>query len=234
VALSRAPSLATLVDSATALMFSAMAALPLAPSVTLRPISAVAAACSSTIEAMLVCSALISPMVLVIWPIESIAWRLSLCTCLTVCVISSVAFAVCCASAFTSLATTANPLPASPARAASMVALSASRLVCAAMVLISLTTSETWLFDFSRLLMLAPAASASLTALDATCAEVEAFLATSWMVALISSALAETVWTFRETCSAAAATLIAFCDDDPADSPRIWVMLMWDSPEGFW
>jgi len=43
--------------------------------------------------------------------------------------ISSVAVAVCEASAFTSPATTANPLPASPARAASIVALSASRLV---------------------------------------------------------------------------------------------------------
>ena len=51
--------------------------------------------------------------------------------------ISSVAFAVWLASSFTSLATTAKPLPASPARAASMVALSARRLVWPAMVLIS-------------------------------------------------------------------------------------------------
>ena len=55
--------------------------------------------------------------------------------------ISPVAFAVCSASAFTSRATTANPRPASPARAASMVAFSASRLVWPAMVLISSTTS---------------------------------------------------------------------------------------------
>ena len=55
--------------------------------------------------------------------------------------ISSVALAVCAASAFTSLATTAKPLPASPARAASMVAFSASRLVWPAMSLISRTTS---------------------------------------------------------------------------------------------
>jgi hypothetical protein len=40
-----------------------------------------------------------------------------------------VAFAVWLASDLTSLATTAKPLPASPARAASIVALSASRLV---------------------------------------------------------------------------------------------------------
>jgi len=44
-------------------------------------------------------------------------------------------------SAFTSEATTAKPRPASPARAASMVALSASRLVWPAMVLMSSTTS---------------------------------------------------------------------------------------------
>jgi hypothetical protein len=48
--------------------------------------------------------------------------------------ISSVAFAVWLASDLTSLATTANPLPASPARAASIVALSASRLVWPAIV----------------------------------------------------------------------------------------------------
>ena len=55
--------------------------------------------------------------------------------------ISSVAFAVWLASAFTSLATTAKPRPCSPARAASMVAFSASRLVWLAMFWISVTTS---------------------------------------------------------------------------------------------
>ena len=55
--------------------------------------------------------------------------------------ISSVAFAVWLASDLTSEATTAKPRPASPARAASMVAFSASRLVCSAIAVISLTTS---------------------------------------------------------------------------------------------
>ena len=55
--------------------------------------------------------------------------------------ISSVALPVWVASDLTSDATTAKPLPASPARAASMVALSASRLVWLAMSLIRLTTS---------------------------------------------------------------------------------------------
>src|SRR5438034_1615056 len=56
--------------------------------------------------------------------------------------ISPVAFAVCSASAFTSDATTAKPRPASPARAASMVAFNASRLVCPAMVRSEEHTSE--------------------------------------------------------------------------------------------
>ena len=55
--------------------------------------------------------------------------------------ISPVALAVWSASCLTSAATTAKPLPASPARAASMVALSARRLVWAAMLEMSSTTS---------------------------------------------------------------------------------------------
>ena len=55
--------------------------------------------------------------------------------------ISSVALAVWPARLLTSCATTAKPRPASPARAASMVALSASRLVCSAIEVISFTTS---------------------------------------------------------------------------------------------
>jgi hypothetical protein len=52
------------------------------------------------------------------------------CTSAILPLISSVAAAVCLASALISMATTANPLPAEPARAASIVAFSASRLVC--------------------------------------------------------------------------------------------------------
>ena len=57
--------------------------------------------------------------------------------------ISVVASLVLVDSDLTSLATTANPRPASPARAASIVAFSASRLVCLAMVKISLATLPT-------------------------------------------------------------------------------------------
>gem|GEM_PF-6212985 len=54
---------------------------------------------------------------------------------------SSVACVVSRASSLTSPATTANPLPASPARAASMVALRARRLVCSEMTATDFNTS---------------------------------------------------------------------------------------------
>ncbi len=50
---------------------------------------------------------------------------------------SAVALAVCVASDLTSAATTAKPLPASPALAASIVAFRVRRLVCAAISLIN-------------------------------------------------------------------------------------------------
>ena len=59
---------------------------------------------------------------------------------------SAVARVVCSASDFTSCATTANPRPLSPARAASIVALSASILVCWAMpVIISTMPPICWM-----------------------------------------------------------------------------------------
>ena len=78
------------------------------------------------------------PLISLIAPTESwvAAWMPVTC-----CPISPVALAVCSASAFTSDATTAKPRPASPARAASIVAFSANRLVCPAIVLINSTTS---------------------------------------------------------------------------------------------
>ena len=78
---------------------------------------------------------MISPicaMVAVMPPIEVTASPVEACIAATCADIPSVALAVWLASAFTSEATTAKPRPDSPARAASMVAFSASRLVCAA------------------------------------------------------------------------------------------------------
>ena len=72
--------------------------------------------------------------------IDSIEWAASRCSASTLRAISSVACCVCTASAFTSEATTAKPRPASPARAASMVELSASRVVWRAIEAIRLMT----------------------------------------------------------------------------------------------
>jgi len=107
---------------------------------TLRAISAVATPCSSMEEAIVAAIALTSSIVTVIPWIACTAslvapwiWAMRV-------PISLVASAVWLARLFTSDATTAKPLPASPARAASMVALSASRLVCPAMLEISSAT----------------------------------------------------------------------------------------------
>ena len=81
---------------------------------------------------------------------------------------SSVAFAVSCASSLTSLATTAKPLPASPARAASIVAFSASRFVCSAMLVITLTTLPISAEDSPSLATVAVVVSAAVTARAAT------------------------------------------------------------------
>src|SRR6185437_11287711 len=119
--------------SATPLMFSDTVLVPPAACCTLREISEVAAPCSSTAEAIVVATLL---MVSMVEPMPSMAVTASPVACCmpeTWLPISSVALAVWVASDLTSLDTTAKPLPASPARAASMVALSASRLVWPAM-----------------------------------------------------------------------------------------------------
>ena len=107
--------------------------------------------------------------------------------------ISSVALAVWVASAFTSEATTAKPLPASPARAASMVAFSARRLVWPAMAVISFTTSPIFSAAPVRPCTIVSVRPASLTAWAAMLAE--------WRIC------SETAATVEVSSSAAAATL---------------------------
>ncbi len=103
--------------------------------------SRVTTACSSMAAAMLPTMPPTSRITVVICPISPTAspvepWIPEIRT-----LMSSVAEAVCRASSLISPATTAKPLPADPARAASMVALSASRFVWAEM---SLIASVTW------------------------------------------------------------------------------------------
>jgi hypothetical protein len=128
----------------------------------------VAAFCWSTETATAEAQRSISRMRSVIRWIAATAEPVESCTERICAEMSSVALAVCTASDFTSDATTANPRPASPARAASMVALSASRLVCPAMLRISSTTSPIFCAASASPVICALVASASDAAMRTT------------------------------------------------------------------
>ena len=113
---------------------------------------------------------------------------------------SSVAFAVWLARFFTSDATTAKPLPASPARAASIVAFSASRLVCPAMVLIRPTTSPIFCAPSANVLTMPSVRLASCTALSAISEDCATWRAISEIDADSSSAAEATVCTLTLAC----------------------------------
>src|SRR4051794_18075149 len=131
---------------------------------------------------------------------------------------SSVALAVSWASSLTSLATTAKPLPASPARAASIVAFRASRFVCSAIEVITFTTLPICAEDSPSFATVAVVVAAALTARDATSLASAAFEAISRIEAPICSAPAATVSTLRETSSAAPATTPDWAEVSSADA----------------
>ena len=111
------------------LMFTVTSLVPAAACCTFCAISRVAAPCSSTLAAIalevLLMSPMIVPMPLMAATASFVAdWIWPICW-----LISSVALAVWLARFLTSAATTAKPFPVSPARAASIVALRASKLV---------------------------------------------------------------------------------------------------------
>ncbi len=119
-------------------------------------------------------------------------------------------------------ATTAKPLPISPARAASMVALSASRFVCSAIEVMSLTTSPISRLEADRRCRVWPAPSAALTA-EAAVAEASAVeVAISPMAAVICSPAAATVPMFALISSAAAETTCVWAADSSAPAES-WV-----------
>ncbi len=200
--------------SASPETFAAISWLPVETSVTLRTISEVVADCSSTAAAMVACNPSMRAMTSVICSMAPAAAPASAWVALMRVTISSVARAVCCASSLTSPATTAKPLPISPARAASMVAFSASRFVCSAMEVMSLTTSPISREEAERRSRIAEASAALLTAAEATEEASAVEEAISRIAALISSPAAATVEMDVLISSVAAETTC----DWPADS----------------
>src|SRR5262249_29344893 len=191
-------------------MFWAISLLPWAASATFRLISPVVAVRSSTALAIVFWMSLIWLMIFPIWAMASTAplespWMASILR-----LMSSVALAVCLASSLTSLATTAKPLPASPARAASMVAFMARRFVCWAMLVMTLMTLPISALLSPSLATMALVFSATLTPEVATLAASLALLAISLMLTPISSAPVATVLTFLLTSSAAAEATLAW------------------------
>src|SRR6202044_706991 len=139
---------------------------------------------------------------------------------------SSVALAVSLASSFTSLATTAKPLPASPARAASMVALRASRFVWWAIDVMTLMTWPISAEDSPSLETVAFAVSAALTAVLATLAASVAFLAMSLMLMPISSAPVATVCRFWLTWTVALETTLVWAEVSSALALICWLTVV--------
>ena len=139
---------------------------------------------------------------------------------------SSVALAVSRASSLTSLATTAKPLPASPARAASIVALRARRLVCSAIDVITLTTAPISLLDRPRASIVDEVVPAMSTARRATPAASWALLAISWMLVTRLSIEPETIRALPLTCSAAAETRLAWAVVSSAAALICWLTLV--------
>jgi len=191
-------------------MLEATSWVPCAACWMLRAISLVAEPCSSIAEAIAMpiwsISVITSTTFLIAATVSSLAlWIAATCS-----EISVVALAVWPASDFTSEATTAKPLPASPARAASMVAFNASRLVCAAMVWISVTTSPIFCAPAASDCAISPVRRALSTAR----AEIWADCATWRLISVIeevsSSVALATVCTLAVVCCEALATAPAW------------------------
>ena len=202
-----------------------------------RGFAVVAARCCSTAAAIAV---IFSSMPLIEPPMERMAataWPVAPWISATWREISSVAVAVCDARLLTSPATTAKPRPASPARAASMVAFSASRLVWPAMALIIFTTSPMRLAVWSRISTVALVCSACDTAsrasraLDCTCAEISPTEAESSSVAaamvsrllVACSAALETAVVWLLDSETSERTSLAVASSSLADAATLWM-----------
>ena len=120
--------------------------------------------------------------------------------------ISSVALAVWLARFLTSDATTAKPFPDSPARAASIVAFKASKLVCSAMSEINSTTSPIFWADSDSFRTVVAVCCVASSALWVVARDSLTWLLISVIEAESSSAAAATVCTLADACSVAQAT----------------------------
>ncbi|SVJ78496.1 Uncharacterised protein [Klebsiella pneumoniae] len=103
------------------------------------------------------------------------------------------------ASARTSSATTAKPRPCSPARAASMAALRASRLVCSAMPLITVSTASMLAVSWASCWMLSELLSTSCANWRITSMVASTTLAPSRACRRASSATCAALWALRAT-----------------------------------
>ena len=205
-----APSVVLRAAWATPVMFWAISLLPLAASATLRQISLVVAVCSSTALAMVFWMSLIWLMILPIWrdgldrALGVALDRLDLLAD----VLGGLGGLL---GQFLDLVGDDGEALAGLAGAGRLDGgVSASRLVCWAMEVITLMTLPISALLSPSLATVALVVSATLTAAVATLAASLAFLAISLMLAVISSAPVATVWTFLLTCSAAAETTLAW------------------------
>ena len=221
-----APSAVLWAAWATCTMFSAISPLPVVASAMLRLISPVVADCSSTAAAIRVWSSSIRPMTEPISAMAATARAVSCCIDSIRPPMSSVALAVSRASSLTSLATTAKPLPASPARAASIVALRASRLVCSAIEVITFTTAPISPEERPRASIVVDVTPAISTARRATAAASCALRAISWMLVTRLSIDPDTVRALPLTCSAAAETRFAWAVVSSAAALICWLTLV--------
>src|SRR5215207_51928 len=164
---------------------------------------------------------LMSPMVV------PMAWIAAICAA-----ISSVALPVWVASAFTSEATTAKPRPASPARAASIVAFRARRLVWPAIAWMSCTTSPIFEAASASPRTIASVRSASTTARPAMFEDCVIWCDISATVTEISSAAAATLRTLSVASPEAEATAVAWwLASSAADAMAVATALIWREAE---
>ena len=159
--------------------------------------------CFSTDVEILPDEALMSLMICDTLWITSTALRVSSWTPSILRAMSSAALALWLASSLISWATTAKPLPASPAEVASIVALSASRLVCRAIILIVSVTLLISAPERFRSWMVSEAESAIRLASPAMFEPSWTSFSTSANELEISPTAPETTLTLVEVCSAA-------------------------------